>query len=162
MATWKYASFTTGFTPEAGGLSGLPIPAINDLSLFGSFHPPLIENEVETLIRLEFFDNVAIATQTGVPPIKAPSFTITGPDAASLYFKGGMPTVTLTGGPMENHRVRTLFRNPGVYKVSAEVWDTARNFSGGEQPNVRQLEFGLIIVPTTMDIRVIDRETIRR
>ncbi|MBU1105619.1 MAG: hypothetical protein KKB51_03040 [Candidatus Riflebacteria bacterium] len=158
-------TWTPGATAVFGGFTGyatstiygLPVPPITDFSKYAVISPPLIENEVETILELKFFDNIGVATSAALP-----SFSVVGPDAASIYFKEGMPTVTVKGDSQSNYKARAIFRHPGVYKISAEVKDTALDYSRKDTPNNRKLEFGLIIVPSTMDIRVINREVERR
>ncbi|NLI76392.1 MAG: hypothetical protein GX442_08120 [Candidatus Riflebacteria bacterium] len=159
--TWKPDStgvFSSGFTIYAPTLLGFPPPAITDLGVFAAQHPQLIDNEVETILQLRWLDNIAVATATAV----APRFTLKGPDSGSLYFKDGMTEVTLNAGLSENYTVRTLFRQPGVYRITAEVKDTALNLARSDNANNRKLEFGLVVVPTTMTIRVLDRESNRK
>ncbi len=138
---------------------GLPIPPISDASFAGysEIHPSLIESGVEVIFELKFFDNIAVATSA-----ISPSFSITGPNASSLYYKEGMTEIALNANSLNNYKTRTVFRHPGAYKIAAEIKDNALDYEKKSQPNTRNLDFGLIIGPTTMDIRVIDREVERR
>ncbi|MBF0410914.1 MAG: hypothetical protein HQM10_26450 [Candidatus Riflebacteria bacterium] len=165
---------TSCFNVSANTFAGLPVPPLADLSGLSAaagIHPFELEDGVEIIFNLKYSDNIGIASDVSdsVPqnrPGTAPQFRVTGPHTTSMYYKADSSDISIPTGDLSSFR--TIFRDPGVYQVTARVEDTARSYSNPlaanatANHNFRTLKFGLIVVPTTMDIRVIDKSMQRK
>jgi len=170
IAEWRpnSAGIFSDLKPTVGGVTywGLPVPPLASTTGILEKHPPEIENQVEILVTLNSDDNIGVAIDKAAAieqerPAEEPWFEITGPNSSSLYYKEGSTAIKIPN-PHNVQSYRTILRQPGVYEVSARVEDTARWFDNSTRHNTRTLKFGLIVVPTTMDIRIIERDSNRK
>ncbi|HNV72302.1 MAG TPA: hypothetical protein PKO06_21520, partial [Candidatus Ozemobacteraceae bacterium] len=160
--TWEPGTdgvFLNCFNPPFGTkIYGLPKPALAALTGLDGLFPTVISRGIEAGVEVDFNlltnDNIQVA---GTP---APYFRIVGPDASSMYYAAGSTSETVPGSSV--NQFRHVFRQPGVYDVTLYAEDTALDYNKTAKRNTRTVRFGFVIVPTTLDIRVIDRETNRR
>lgn len=148
-SNFKYAGMTS--------LLGIPsaIGESADKNLVYSSHPPLIQEGTEVFIKTVASDNISVPNQadTGIPSAK-----VTGP--AGLYMREGAKQ--LGGGSsgitsIKDKELRLMLQESGVYKVILTAEDNAKDFSGKSAPNKRTVEFGIIVAPSSMNIRAIDK-----
>ncbi|MBF0545079.1 MAG: hypothetical protein HQM08_11620 [Candidatus Riflebacteria bacterium] len=165
---------STCFTAISGNFAGMPIPPLTDFSALDAGagkHPFELEDGVEVFFTLHYSDNIGVATNTTDStqqnrPATPPKFRITGPDSGSMHYKTGATDINVP--PTNVNTYRMIFRDAGVYTISAQVEDTARGFSNplaadaASSHNIRTLKFGLVVVPTTLDVRVIDKSLQRK
>ena len=148
-SNFKYALMTS--------LSGIPsvISEGVDKNLVYSSHPPLIQEGTEIFIKTTAADNISVPNQavTGIP-----SANVSGP--AGLYMREGAKQL---GGSasgitsIKDKELRLMLQNSGVYKVKLTAEDNAKDFDGKSVPNKRTVEFGIIVAPSSMNIRAIDK-----
>ncbi len=160
--TWQPGNdgvFLNCFNPPFGTkIYGLPTPPLAAVTGLDGMFPTIISRGIEAGVEVDFTlqtnDNIQVAAAP------APYFRIVGPEAASAYYAVGSTQETIPGSSVT--QFRHVFRQPGIYDVTLYAEDTALDYNKSAKRNTRTVRFGLVIVPTTLDIRVIDRETNRR
>lgn len=134
-----------GKYPGLNDLLGIP-PGLN--AKMGLYHPPIIQEGVEMFMEVFAADNIAVSNTV------LPTINIQGP--SGLYTEGDPAKINENAGV--NQKIRLLMQKSGVYDVTLTAEDNALDFLGQSKPNRRTVRFGIVVGPTTMEIRVIDKK----
>ncbi len=143
IAVWTVQA--DGKYPALNDLLGIP-PGLN--AKMGIYHPPIIQEGVEMFMEAFASDNIAVSNTV------LPTINIQGP--SGLYTEGNPPQINESSGNLQ--KIRLLLQKSGVYDVTLTAEDNALTFFGAPAPNRRTIRFGLVVGPTTMEIRVIDKK----
>jgi len=148
---WTPNSSGNFYNGALGNVTGIPWSLASPLPVAVGTHPPEIQEGMEVFLSLFTGDNIATATTPRA------SMSILGPMAGSLFYERLASTISAnTTSSYPN--IRVLLQHPGVYNCTLTVSDTAIDFPGTAAPNSREVRFGIIVSPTRMDIRVLDRK----
>lgn len=148
---WTPANTGVFYNGPLGTVRGIPHGLVSPLPGGVATHPPTIQEGMEVFLTMQASDNIATATTPQA------SMRVIGPVANSLFYERLANSISAnTAQTYPNLRV--LLQQPGVYNVTLEAEDNALDYAGNKAQNRRQVDFGIIVSPARMDIRVIDRK----
>ena len=78
---------------------------------------------------------------------------IKGP--TGLYTEPGAIQIDENAGA--DQKMRVMLQDSVVYNVTIKVSDNDLGFDDQASPNTREIHFGIVVGPTTMEIRTIDK-----
>ncbi|MFZ2961273.1 MAG: hypothetical protein WA705_30730 [Candidatus Ozemobacteraceae bacterium] len=153
---------TTEWTPQLSGdypsmpsslgfVVGIPKSLAAELVHSLGYHPPKGQEGMEFFLDLNPMDNIDVAGSPNEPLIK-----VVGP--LGLYTEGSPPQINLDSKSTPN-KLRLVLQRSGVYNVTLTCQDTALTYDGGPAPIKRTITFGIVVAPTRMEIRVIDKKS---
>ena len=125
-------------------LSGIPWNLSSEL--VASYHPPLIDEGMEIFLSASATDNIGLSF-TFLPQV-----TINGPNG--LYKEENPDALAATSVARE---LRVMLERSGVYNLKLEAKDNALGYDGTAAPNSREIDLGIVVAPTGMNVRVIDK-----
>ncbi|MBF0408298.1 MAG: hypothetical protein HQM10_13190 [Candidatus Riflebacteria bacterium] len=145
-------------TPVAdSNVIGIPRGLVSEMTI--PYHPPKFEEGMEVFFAVSATDNINVASNTGNTS-NEPRIVINGPIAGGIYQTdtAKAPTPATIDSDNTPSLLRAILQYPGVYNCTISAQDNAVDFSGNPAPNKRTIEFGIVVSPVDMDVRILEQK----
>ncbi|HEY9069882.1 MAG TPA: hypothetical protein VIV61_06460 [Candidatus Ozemobacteraceae bacterium] len=128
-------------------IKGIPWNLATEMA---EYHPPRIDEGMEVFFTVSATDNIGVST-TSIPAVR-----VTGP--VGLYAEGSPPQINATS---VNQALRLMLERSGVYNMTLTAYDNALDFAGNPNQLLREIRLSIVVAPTSMNIRVIEKKDSR-